>query len=458
MDLIDTHCHLDFPEFKDDLDAVLGRAASAGIVRMISPGTNLASSANSIKLAEKYPDIFAACGIHPHEADKTNKLTMPDLRKLALGGDKIVAIGEVGLDYYRRFSNEGNQKRVFSEALRLAKELELPVILHNRDADEDFLRILEELSPYPAGGVIHCFSGDQELLKKLLELGFHVSFTGNITFDKAGNPRDVIKHVPIERLLIETDSPYISPVPLRGRRNEPANVAYSLDVLAQIYNLTKHDIARITTHNANQLFHLGIDGKPVAAYPIRDSLYLNITNRCTNRCSFCTRQFSNYVMGHNLKLDAEPTREEIISAMGDISEYDEIVFCGYGEPMLRTNLIKEIASIAKEKGKKVRVVTNGQGNLINARHVAPEMKGLVDKVSVSLNAPDAGEYERLCRSYFGVRAYGSILEFIGDLRKEGIEVEVTCLNIVGEGGVQECRAIAEKLGAEFRLRHLDVVG
>ncbi len=458
MRLVDTHSHLDFPDYKNDLDEVLGRAAESGVIRVIVPGTSAASSEKAVKLAAAYPGVFSAAGIHPHEADKVGDNDIARIRDLAVNSDKIVAIGEIGLDYFKGYSKKENQRKLFRRLLSIANELELPAILHNRDADGDFLEILSEVMPQ-AKGVMHCYSSKPPaFLEEMLSRGMYISFAGNITFEKAEELRKIVKRVPPERLLLETDSPYITPEPSRGKRNEPGYVKYLLETYSGIYRLSTSDIARITTHNANQLFHLGIEEKPAIAYPIRNSLYLNITNRCTNRCAFCTRQYSNYAKGHNLKLNAEPASSEIIEAMGDVSGYNEVVFCGYGEPTLRLEAIKKVASYVKEKGTKVRLTTNGEGNLISERRISSELKGLVDRVSVSLNAPNEEGYDRLCRSVFGRRAYKAILDFIAECREDKIEVEVTCLDIIGEEAVEECRKMVEARGALFRLRHEGAVG
>lgn len=458
MQLVDTHCHLDFKDYKDDFDEVLQRAAKSDVVRIIVPGTNLESSKNAIELSQKYPSIFAGVGIHPHEADKVNKEDMDVIRNMAISNDKVVAIGEVGLDYYRKYSEAENQKKLFFDFLVLAKELDLPVILHNRSAEKDFIDILKRDCFSGLQGVVHCFSSnDESFLKELLDLGMYISFTGNITFDKAGDLRDMIKIIPPERILLETDAPYITPEPFRGKRNEPAFVRHLLDVYKKIYGLSGEDIARITTHNANHLFSLGIEEQSCVVYPIRDSLYLNITNRCTNRCTFCTRENSDYVKGHKLNLLAEPSVGEILEAMGDIETYKEIVFCGYGEPTLRLDVIKEVASVIKEKGANVRLTTNGEGNRINGRKIAFELKGLVDRVSVSLNAQNPETFQEICNSVFGKDVYEDILEFIGDCKNQGIEVEITCLDI-NEEIIAGCKEVARRLGVNFRQRHLDVVG
>ncbi len=458
MRLVDTHCHLTHSDYKKDLRDVLKRAGEQGVCRIIVPGTNIADSIKAAELAGGNPMIFAAAGIHPHDADDAGKKEITELRDIAVRYDKVVAIGEIGLDLYRNYSKIRNQERLLEESLKIAVQLDLPVILHNREADKKLVNILKKFAPYKLKGVCHCFSSDKELVEKLLAFGLHISFTGNITFKKSASLRDVIKCVPPERLLLETDSPYIAPEPVRGKRNEPAFLAYLLSVYSGIYDLSRSDIARITTHNANGLFSLGIKEDAEFLYPIRDSLYLNITNRCTNRCIFCAREGSDFVKGHNLKLRSEPTAREIIARLGNMSEYKKIVFCGFGEPTLRLETVIKIASYIKKKGREVRLTTNGEGNLINGYSIAERLKGLVDRVSVSLNAPRAEEYDKLCRSRFGKDAYSGILDFIKECVLQGIDLEVTCLDMIGESALRALRAKSKSLGAKFRLRHLDNVG
>jgi len=458
MNLVDTHCHLTHPDYEDDLKDVLKRAKEKGISRIIVPGTNIEDSIKAVRLARKNSMIFAAVGIHPHEADSSGKKEIDDLREIALRNDKVVAIGEIGLDLYRNYSTLINQQKLLTESLNIASHLDLPVILHNRSADKKLVNILEKFAARSLKGVCHCFSSDKALIDELLKMGLYISFAGNITFRKAGELRSVIKYVPPEKLLLETDAPYISPEPFRGKRNEPANMVRLLDVYSEVYGLSREDVARITTHNANELFLLGIKEDEAIVYPIRDSLYVNITNRCTNRCVFCTRKYSNFVKGHNLKLNSEPEVQKIISALKNISKYREIVFCGFGEPTLRLETVIKVASFAKKKKCKVRLTTNGEGNLINAFSIAEKLKGVVDKVSVSLNAPGGKEYDKLCRPCFGSATRRGISNFIKECVIQGIEVEVTCLDVIGEDGVRECRTEAESAGAKFRLRHLNRVG
>lgn len=459
MQLVDTHCHLDLDQYKGDVKDVVKKAEQAGVIRILCPGINVPSSEKCVGLAGEYPSVFAAVGIHPHDADKVTGEDVAKIREMALNEDKVVAIGEVGLDHYKGYSDPGNQKKLFTECVKLSKELDLPLILHSRNAGSDLLDTIRSTDHFTLNGVVHCFSGDLEFLERVLEMGLHVSFTGNITFEKASDLRGMIKHVPPERLLLETDAPYIAPQPVRGKRNEPAYVKYLLDVYAETYGLTPEDVARITTHNADQLFRLGIEPNGKIAYPIRDVLYLNMTHRCTNRCGFCTRNTSYFVKGHNLKLTKEPTVREIIDAIGDdISDYREITFCGLGEPTLRLGAIKKVASYIKDKGGRTRLNTNGEGDLVAARPVAGELAGLIDSVSVSVNAFNKENYDHTCRSVFGVKAYEAIIGFVKGCVENGIKTEITCLDFVGEEAVTDIRGMAENAGATFRLRHLNVVG
>lgn len=243
-----------------------------------------------------------------------------------------------------------------------------------------------------------------------------------------------------------------------GKRNEPANISILAQELAGIHGLTAADIGRITTHNANRLFGLCVREDMKIAYEIRNSLYLNITNKCTNECYFCARTFSDFVKGHNLKLDRDPAIGEIVAQLDDISKYDEVVFCGYGEPTSRLDVLKEVARVLKQKGKRVRLVTNGHGDLINGRPIAKELAPLIDKVSVSLNVDTADKYNKVCVPRFGAKTYEAIKRFIMDCKSSGLQVEVTCLD-VPEADIKRCRQIAEKeLGVEFRLRRYNVVG
>ncbi len=251
--LIDTHCHLDFPEFEQDRNEVIKRAKENGIDYLINVGSSLQGSKNSLELALNYDYIYAAVGIHPHEADNADNASLAVIKELA-EKNKVVAIGEIGLDYYRNYSNPQNQKRLFIALIKLAKDLNLPLVLHSRQAEEETLNIIKKFAPQKA--VVHCFSGGENFLKQCLDLGLFISFTCSITYKKADNLRDVVKLAPLERIMLETDCPYLSPEGFRGRRNEPSQIKLLANEIAKIKTLSIEEISKITTNNAIDFFGL----------------------------------------------------------------------------------------------------------------------------------------------------------------------------------------------------------
>ena len=249
----DTHCHLDFPEFNPDRDQVIARAKSEQLDFMVNVGASLLGSKMSLELSRKHDFIYASIGLHPHEADKYDKDIHAELIALA-GEDKVVAIGEIGLDYYRNYSKAENQKKLFSSLLKLAKEKNLPVIIHSRQAQSDTLEIIKEYLPLSV--VVHCFSGDELFLRACLDLGFFVSFTCNITYKKADNLRRLVSKTPLEKLFLETDCPFLPPEGFRGRRNEPVYVKMLAREIARIKSMDSEEVARITTENARSFFKI----------------------------------------------------------------------------------------------------------------------------------------------------------------------------------------------------------
>lgn len=261
--LVDTHCHLDFHAFDADRPQVIDRARAAGVERIVNPATDVASSAAAVRLAEETPEVYAAVGIHPNDALTFDKSSIQDLRRLAQH-PKVKAIGEIGLDYYRQHAPHDVQMVAFRAQLALAAELGLPVIIHNRDANEDMLAVLaawrEALvksgSPLvDRPGVMHSFAGSEQTARAALELGMFIGFTGPVTFKNAPELQKVAGGVPVERILVETDAPFLAPHPNRGRRNEPAFVRITAEKIAALHQTTLDIIARQTTENARRLFN-----------------------------------------------------------------------------------------------------------------------------------------------------------------------------------------------------------
>ncbi len=456
--LIDTHAHLDMEQFKGEVPEVIERAEKAGVGLIITIGADVESSVRAAVLASEHSGVYCSFGVHPHDVKDLPEDGYERLLELA-AGPKAVAIGETGLDFYYDNSPRELQREHFRRHIRLAREVKRPIIVHSRDANEETIEILASESAGEAGGTLHCFSGDYGMAKRALDMGFYISVGGPVTFKKADALRDVIRRLPIERLLLETDCPYLAPHPLRGKRNEPAYVTYVAQTLAGLKGLSVEDVGRITSLNAASLFGLPLtDTGPVIAYPIRNSLYLNITNRCTNDCSFCVRNTTDFVKGHNLRLEREPSVAEILDAMRGFERYKEVVFCGYGEPFLRLDAVLEISARVKKAGVRVRVNTNGHALLIHGSGVLPKIKGLVDALSVSLNFPTDEQYEDVCRPSMGIKSYESLKEFVTEAKKYVPEVVVTALAMPGVD-IDACRSVAEdELGVPLRVREYNEVG
>ena len=457
--LIDTHAHLDDRKLARDLDAVLRRAAEAGVERIVTVGADLPSSRRAARIAQEREAVSATVGVHPHDAQTVNDKAIEELARLA-EDENVVAIGETGLDYYRNLSPRDAQRAAFERHIGLALQLGLPLVVHCRDAWPDCLDILERRAPEGLKGVAHCFSGDAEIGARLRAIGFHISFAGNITYPNAEGLRKAAAKISAEAILVETDCPYLSPQPVRGRTNEPAFVVHTADELARVYGLSVEDVARVTAFNADRLFGLGgSEERDTIVYPIRDGLYVNLTNRCSNRCRFCARETNPSVKGHSLALSEEPGAEAVEAAIGDARQYSEIVFCGFGEPTLRLDTLKRVAAWVKKNapGTKVRINTNGHGSLLNGRPICGELKGIVDEVSVSLNANDRDAYAHLCRPDAGPDAFDAMIAFIREAREAGLGVVLTVLDMPGVD-IPGCRRIADGLGVPLRARKYDDVG
>jgi TatD DNase family protein len=456
--LIDTHAHIAGREFAADLAEMLDRAGQAGVQTIVTVGADLESSREAVELAASHEHIYCAVGIHPHDAGRVTEQCYDVIRALAQNNPKVVAIGEVGLDFYRDRSPRDQQEEVFRRFIRLARELSLPLIIHDRDAHDRVMAILREENAAAVGGVMHCFSGDLALANDCLALGFYLSIPGTVTYPSNELLRHVVRGIKIEHLLIETDCPYLAPVPHRGKRNEPAHVRLTAEKVAELKGLSLEDVGRITTLNAQRLFRIGTAPQDTRiAYRIRNSLYLNITNRCSNSCSFCAKFTDFTVKGHNLLLDHEPSAAEVLAAIGDPTGYAEVVFCGYGEPLLRLDLVKEVASALKRHNLPIRINTDGQANLVYQRNILPELAGLIDSISVSLNAADPATYARLCHTPFGEAGFEGVCDFLRQAPRYIPQVIASAVTVPGLD-ITPVQQLADALGVTFREREYAEVG
>lgn len=254
---IDTHAHLNLQDFSNDLDETLDRARDAGVEFIIVPATNYQTSLDVIELVQKHYILYGAVGIHPTEMMGFKEKQLHEIEQLA-SSEKIVAIGEIGLDYYWKPYDKELEQYVLKSQLQIARQHDMPVIIHNRESSEDLLKIInDECTRGMLRGQFHSFSGDLGMAKKCVELGFHISFTGNLTYkpnDKTKTAYEIVKQTPLENMLLETDSPYLPPVPFRGKRNESAFVKHTAEKIAELKNISVEEVARVTTENAKKLY------------------------------------------------------------------------------------------------------------------------------------------------------------------------------------------------------------
>ncbi|MEZ0361064.1 MAG: YchF/TatD family DNA exonuclease [Hydrogenobacter sp.] len=454
--MIDTHCHLDLLK-EEDLKESL---KDTSIEYLITIGYDRKTIENAIKLAEENRHVFCAIGFHPHEADKIGDEDLLWLKDVAKKHLKVRALGEIGLDFYKDYSDRKKQEDIFRKQIGIAIELGLPLVIHSRNAEDKTIEVLKEEKAYEVGGVMHCFTGSYEFMRKCVDLGFYISYSGIITYKNAETLREVVKRTPTARILLETDSPFLTPQPARGKPNKPPYIWHTANVMAQLIpNSSIEDVDRMTSENAKLLFNIDNNGKKdTITYVINNKLYINLTNKCNLHCSFCQRERERNFMikGYWVWTSRDPSVEEVIKEIADPARYDEVVFCGYGEPTLRFSALKEIARYIKAKGGKVRVDTNGLMFTYLPEDKLSELKGLVDVWSVSLNAQDENTYNKVCKPAQS-DAFEKVIRFIKKALQEGFEVIATAVDYEGVD-IEKTKRLAESLGAKWRHRPYEVVG
>jgi TatD DNase family protein len=267
MILIDSHCHIDGEQFDDDRGEVVERAGAAGVVAMLNVGTGDPHSDDfrkAVAAAERFENVYASVGVHPHDAKLYNDAAEAHLKDMVNSSAKVIAWGEIGLDYYYDHSPRDVQRDIFIRQIRTARDVALPIIIHSREADGETVEILTRECSYDGfRGIMHCFGGTPEMAESLMQIGFYISFAGNVTFKKADNLRTAARAVPLNRLLVETDCPFLTPVPFRGKRNEPAFVAHTAAFLADFYGIGLDELAQRTTQNFIDIFNISL--------PVQDS-------------------------------------------------------------------------------------------------------------------------------------------------------------------------------------------
>lgn len=251
----DTHAHVDDQQFSVDRETVLHRALQQGVTRIVNIGCSRSAALNTLALADQYDFVYGAVGLHPHDAKEFDEAFLADLRQWA-GHPKIVAIGEIGLDYYYDLSPRDVQREVFRQQIRLARELDLPITIHDRDAHQEVFDILTDEKGWETRGIFHCYSGSEEMAREIVKRGFYISFSGSVTFKNAAKLKKTAQSIPLERILIETDCPYLAPVPYRGKRNEPAYVVKTAEAIAELRGLSLEEVAKATWANGCRAYRL----------------------------------------------------------------------------------------------------------------------------------------------------------------------------------------------------------
>ncbi len=455
---IDSHAHLFDRKFESDLDRVLERARTAGVERIVTLGDTIENSKRAIALALRHPMILAAAGVHPHHARSWNGTTEEELRRFT-ETPRVVAIGEIGLDYHYNPDSAHIQREVFRRQLALAREVGLPVSIHCRDAYDDLIEDLEAEEGHRVGGILHCFTGNLADARKLIEMGFYLGVGGTITFPNAEPLRNVIRETGIDFVVLETDSPYLAPQAKRGRRNEPAHLAYTARALADLTQHGYRDIARTTRYNTLRALRLCRDLDPQTVYVWEGQIYINITNDCTNDCEFCHKQGEGVLRGVRLAFSEPPSEDYILECLEDetLETYDSAVFSGLGEPTMRLKTLLRIAKALRNKGKRITLETNGQADLHRETSVLDDLEGVVDTLRVSLNASNREAYNSLCHPEDPERAFDAVVSFLKHAKDRFPEVVATSVDLP-EIDLEAVRRLAEDdIGVPLVVREYERV-
>jgi TatD DNase family protein len=419
--MIDSHLHLDHPAFQDDLEAVLARALSDGISGFVNIGFDRDSARATAALVEKYPFCFGVVGVHPHDAVKWNEPLERELEAL-LKRERLLAVGEIGLDYYYDHSPRDVQRDVFRRMLSLARRARKPVVIHCRDAAADVLEILEAEGT-PEGGIFHAFGGDAALARRVVGLGFHVGVGGVVTFKNSSLP-EALAEVPFERVVLETDSPYISPHPFRGRRNEPALMRFSADAVARVYGIPLEEVARRTTDNLVDALDIVPESLPGGVYNLGENVYI-----------------------HSTDVDVAAVDAAATTA----------VICGHTEPIDYIPRFRGVAGALRERGLRVRLLAGARGRVDFEPGVGRDLAGMVDSVTVRFFGATAVQHERTAMTGLGPAAFESLVGLVEECVAAGIETE--CLFVAApKVKLDPCRALAERLGTGFAVRKYGAMG
>ena len=449
----DSHCHLHFSHFEDDLAGVVENSREAGISHIMIPSIDVETAEISAVIAEKY-NLYSAAAFHPEHLpeDGNNETEWLDLKRILLR-PRTIAVGETGLDFHHKTYSPEKQKLWFQKHIELAEAIGYPLIVHSRGAEEEVLRQLPASLSVPV--ILHCWGGDSSLTDDAVSRGFYIGVDGPLTYRKNSKLRDLIHRIPREKLLVETDSPFLPPEPFRGRRNEPA---FCRSIVIQIRELWDADMSieeasYILWENAMRAYRLHPDNRRAdIVYCYGDSLYVNLTSRCQNRCSFCIKNSVDGLGGYYLRHMHDPAENLVFSTIEDfpIEEFKELVFCGFGEPTLRNELLVRSAKAARARGVKTRLNTNGLCTSFLDNQQVTDLLQCFDSVSISLNASGAREYNRICPSSVA-DSWEHLMKFIKLVKKTGMKSQVSAVDKSG-ADLQRTAALANRLQMQLRIR------
>ena len=412
------------------------------------PGISLESSMKAALLSETRAGVFAAAGIHPNEFDPDSPDDPADISEILLR-PRVIAVGETGLDFYRDRVPEKLQIEGFKKHTRLAEAFGLTLIAHSRNAERKVLDVLGDDVTVPV--IMHCFTGPDDTAQEAADRGYYIGFAGPLTFRRNRRLRDLAGSLPPDRILIETDAPYLSPEPLRGRRNEPSNVRYIADTISEIWDTDPEETARILMKNSMEALQLGPIRRTDLVYTLYGNIYMNITGRCSNRCRFCIKERTDGIGGYHLAHHGEPLEGRLESIIDSLSfrTGEELVFCGYGEPTMRPVLLKKLARSASDRGFSVRLNTNGTCLSWLSPSETISLLEPFDTVSISLNASCREEYNTVCRPADG-NAWDRLMEFI-ELAGRAASVRLTAVRYSGIE-MESVKKLAKKLNLPLRIR------
>ena len=419
--MIDSHCHINLNHFADDLETVIEHALIDGVRGMLNIGFDPETARETIELVEKYPFIFGVVGCHPHDAQSLDDEFEAMIRDF-LTHDRVIGIGEIGLDYYRDLSPQEVQNDVFRRMIRLGREQSVPIVIHCRDAFQDVVSALKEESDHHRG-IFHAFAGTPEEAQQVIDLGFHIGVGGVVTFQNSQLSR-TLETVPVESIVLETDSPYLTPSPYRGKRNEPAYVSHVARAVASIKGVTPGEISRISDENFCKAMGLSPGMLPGPVYRLENTVYI-----------------------HSAALSSDQL--DVLDTFGD--DVEGMVLCGLDDPLAGLDSALALAARGREKGWHVSINTDGRGSHLAERDVAPELADAVDEIVVLFHGTTSAQHDRTMGTSYGADGFEIMKDFVRCSVAAGMTTVCEFI-ATPKFSPEPCRELAKALGAQYDIR------